>query len=207
MPMLLFDPGWAPLGDGALRMPRPHDVDPRALLERLRRWPLVVDVVVTEEHLSIHFDPAAPPADPWQAVAGMARASDAGPPTGREIAVAARYDGPDLAEVATRAGLSIDETIAIHAGANYTVAMIGFLPGFAYLRGIDERLNVPRLATPRTRVPAGAVGLAAGYTAVYPFGSPGGWNLVATAVGFAAFDPERGAALAIGDRVRFEPVG
>jgi UPF0271 protein len=115
-----------------------------------------------------------------------------------------RYDGADLAEVARAAGVSPDEAAALHAGRVYEVAFVGFQPGFAYLRGLDPRLVVARRASPRPRVPALSVAVAGPYTGVYPFASPGGWSLLGTALDFAPFDAERGALLAVGDRVRFE---
>ncbi len=88
------------------------------------------------------------------------------------------YDGPDLDAVATMLRLSRDEVVALHTGGLWTAGFAGFAPGFAYLTGADGRLSVPRRAEPRTRVPAGAVALAAGYSAVYPRPSPGGWQLI-----------------------------
>lgn len=88
------------------------------------------------------------------------------------------YDGPDIAELAYAAQVSIDDVVRLHATGSYHVAFCGFSPGFGYLRGIDRRLHVPRRSTPRTSVPAGAVGVAAGYTCVYPSASPGGWYLI-----------------------------
>ena len=193
-----------PLGDGALRFVRPEGVPARVLLARLRAWPRVTDAVVTETHACITFDPAAPPDDPTLTMATWT--SDAAEATARLVTVKARYDGPDLKEVAAKAGLSPDRVAELHAAGEYTVAMVGFLPGFAYLHGADARLHVSRRA-PRTRVPAGAIGLAAGYTGVYPFASPGGWSLVASAVDFEPFSPTEGARLRLGDRVRFERVG
>jgi KipI family sensor histidine kinase inhibitor len=77
------------------------------------------------------------------------------------------------------------------------------MPGFAYLRGLDPRLVIPRRATPRPRVPAGAVAIGGPYTGVYPLASPGGWHLLGTAIGAALFDVRSGATLALGDRVTF----
>jgi KipI family sensor histidine kinase inhibitor len=88
------------------------------------------------------------------------------------------YDGPDIADLALASGLRIDDVIRLHATGRYEVAFCGFSPGFGYLRGLDRRLHVPRRDTPRTSVPAGAVGIAAGYTCVYPSASPGGWHLI-----------------------------
>jgi KipI family sensor histidine kinase inhibitor len=88
------------------------------------------------------------------------------------------YDGADLAEVAALSGLSEAEVVARHVSPAYTVAFCGFSPGFAYLAGSDPVLHVPRLSSPRTRVPAGSVGIADRWTAAYPRESPGGWRLL-----------------------------
>jgi KipI family sensor histidine kinase inhibitor len=88
------------------------------------------------------------------------------------------YDGPDIAALASAAQVSIDDVVRLHASGTYDVAFCGFSPGFGYLRGIDPRLHVPRRDTPRTSVPAGSIGVAAGYTCVYPSPSPGGWYLI-----------------------------
>ena len=90
------------------------------------------------------------------------------------------YDGEDLADVAAASGMSIAEVARRHLAGRYECAFCGFAPGFAYLTGLDARLQLPRRPTPRTRVPAGAVAIAAGYTAVYPSPSPGGWHLIGT---------------------------
>jgi 5-oxoprolinase (ATP-hydrolysing) subunit A len=100
----------------------------------------------------------------------------------------------------------VEEVVVLHASREYTVRTVGFLPGFAYLGEVDARIAVPRLSTPRTRVPALAVGLAGRRTGIYPFASPGGWNLLGTAVDFTPFRPDSGAQLRLGDRVRFERV-
>ena len=86
--------------------------------------------------------------------------------------------GPDLQSLADRKGLSVAEVIAIHQQTEYRVYAIGFAPGFAYLSGLDSVLQMPRRETPRTRVPAGAVAIAATYSAVYPQETPGGWHLI-----------------------------
>jgi len=88
------------------------------------------------------------------------------------------YDGADLSTVAELTGLSVEGVVSLHAAATYTVAFCGFSPGFAYLRGLDERLHIPRRSTPRTAVPTGSVAIAARYSAVYPSASPGGWHLL-----------------------------
>jgi KipI family sensor histidine kinase inhibitor len=114
------------------------------------------------------------------------------------------YDGPDLAAVAALAGLSVEGAVSAHSAALYTVAFIGFSPGFAYLTGGDARLHVPRRDDPRTQVPAGSVAVAGPYSGVYPREGPGGWQLLGR-TSTVLFDVERTspAVLAPGDRVRF----
>jgi KipI family sensor histidine kinase inhibitor len=142
-----------------------------------------------------------------EALAGVqASAAD----SGRTVVLPVYYapeSGEDLESLATRAGLSTDEVIAIHSDTEYRVYAIGFAPGFAYLGQVDERIAAPRLATPRQRVPRGAVAIADRQTAVYPAVSPGGWNLIGRCP-LRMFDPdaEPNMPVAVGDRVRFEPV-
>jgi KipI family sensor histidine kinase inhibitor len=117
-----------------------------------------------------------------------------------------RYDGPDLADVAALWGVAPDQVGRLHAAVEFRVAFCGFAPGFGYLTGLPDRYRVPRHATPRTAVPAGAVALAGPYTGVYPRVSPGGWQLIGT-TDAALWDPTRSPAarLAPGVRVRFQP--
>lgn len=96
------------------------------------------------------------------------------------VEIPVRYDGPDLADVAELTGLNEAEIVRAHTGTPWVVAFGGFAPGFAYLSGGDTALRVPRRDEPRTRVPAGAVGLAGEFSAVYPRPSPGGWQLIGT---------------------------
>ena len=118
------------------------------------------------------------------------------------------YDGADLAAIAEWTRLSIDEVIRRHSAALYTVAFCGFSPGFAYLRGLDPSLQLPRRSTPRTSVPAGSVAMAAGYSCVYPSASPGGWHLLGRA-DVRVFDPDRSepALLRPGMTVSFTEAG
>ena len=112
--------------------------------------------------------------------------------------------GPDLAALAAHAGLSIDAVIARHTASEYTVAMIGFAPGFPYLLGLDPALAMPRLETPRTRVAAGSVGIGGAQTGIYPQAGPGGWRLIGRTP-LQLFDAGRDppSLLQAGDRVRF----
>lgn len=125
----------------------------------------------------------------------------------RLVEVPVRYDGPDLDAVAAHTGLTPAEVVAAHTGRPWRVAFGGFAPGFAYLVGGDPRLVVPRHAEPRTRVPAGAVGLAGEFSGVYPRESPGGWQLIGR-TDLALWDADRDppALLAPGTSVRFTEV-
>lgn len=117
------------------------------------------------------------------------------------------YDGEDLDEVARLTGLETIEVIRRHCAPLYTVAFLGFAPGFAYLIGLDSRLHVPRLKSPRTRVPAGSVAIADEFTGIYPQATPGGWRLLGhteTLLFDAACATP--ALLLPGDKVRFRPL-
>jgi KipI family sensor histidine kinase inhibitor len=139
------------------------------------------------------------------ATAGEPAAADPGPVTH----VPVRYggaDGPDLAEVAVRTGLSEDDVVRLHAGAEYRVFCMGFVPGFPYLGMLPEELALPRRSTPRLRVPAGSVAIAGRQTGIYPSDTPGGWHVIGR-TDLAAWDPHRDppALLEPGARVRFVP--
>ena len=123
---------------------------------------------------------------------------------GPHVEIEVSYDGPDLADVAGLTGLSEDEIVRLHTDTEWTVAFTGFLPGFGYLVGGDERLVVPRRDEARTSVPAGSVGLAGEFTGAYPRESPGGWQLIGRTEA-VLWDPDRQppALLAPGTRVTF----
>jgi inhibitor of KinA len=129
------------------------------------------------------------------------------PALAREHRIPVKYDGVDLEAVAASAGLSVEGVVAIHSGRAYTVDLLGFVPGFAYLSELDAALQLPRRAQPRPRVAAGSVAIAAAQTAVYPLDTPGGWHIIGTTQ-TVMFDPTRDAPalLSPGDTVRFEPV-
>ena len=128
----------------------------------------------------------------------------------QRVEIPTRYggvDGPDLAALAAARGLTEDDAIELHASVEYEVLFLGFAPGFAYLGDVPEAIAMPRLATPRTRVPAGSVAIAGRQTAVYPFESPGGWQLIGrTDVRLWDVDRESPALLTPGVVVRFVPV-
>ncbi|SFO70435.1 sensor histidine kinase inhibitor, KipI family [Geodermatophilus dictyosporus] len=126
--------------------------------------------------------------------------------SGERVELPVHYDGADLAAVAGLLGTDADGVVAAHTSREWTVAFCGFAPGFGYCTPDAEPWDVPRLASPRTRVPAGAVGLAGGFTGVYPRESPGGWQLLGR-TDVAVFDLSRdpAALLRPGVRVRFVP--
>ena len=125
----------------------------------------------------------------------------------RTVELPTTYDGEDLDDVARRWDMTRAEAVATHTGTTFTVAFVGFAPGFAYCTGLPPELAVPRLDRPRPRVPAGAVGVAGEYTAAYPTASPGGWRLLGRTTA-RLWDAARDepALLAPGTRVRFVEV-
>jgi KipI family sensor histidine kinase inhibitor len=125
----------------------------------------------------------------------------------RLVEIPTVYDGEDLAAVAEQVGLSPSAVVEIHASTEYEVFMLGFAPGFAYLGVMPEAIAVPRLPSPRPRVPAGSVAIAERQTAVYPAATPGGWNLIGR-TDVVMWDVNRTppSLLAPGDRVRFIPI-
>jgi KipI family sensor histidine kinase inhibitor len=124
------------------------------------------------------------------------------------VEIPVTYDGEDLEEVAGLTGLDTDEVVRRHTEPEYTVAFLGFSPGFPYLVGLDPALEVPRRDTPRTSIPAGSVGLAGTQTGIYPTASPGGWQLIGR-TDVTLFDPGRDppALLGPGGRLRFTVAG
>ena len=120
------------------------------------------------------------------------------------------YESPyclDLEEVARHTGLSPREVVELHTAGTYLVYMIGFTPGFPYLGGMSERIAAPRRLSPRTRIPAGSVGIADRQTGIYPMASPGGWNIIGRTP-TTLFDPAREppALLKAGQYIHFDPI-
>lgn len=115
--------------------------------------------------------------------------------------------GPDIENIAKNAGLSVEEVIKIHSSRDYLIYMLGFLPGFCYLGGLDERIHTPRLANPRLKINAGSVGIGGSQTGIYPLDSPGGWQLMGMTP-VKTYDPDREVPILVeaGDYIRFIPV-
>jgi KipI family sensor histidine kinase inhibitor len=194
-----------PYGDSAVLV---EPDDPAAVLglaAALRAEPGVAEVVPAARTLLVR---AA--ADVLERLAArlpeLAAGPDAEPGGAAEVVLAVRYDGPDLAAAAAGLGISADELVRRHAAGNYVVAFCGFVPGFAYLRGLDPALHLARRAEPRTRVPAGSVGIAGEFTGAYPRESPGGWQLLGrTDAALWDLDRDPPALLTPGTPVRFRP--
>ena len=169
----------------------------------------VVDLVPAARTVLVRVEPtllSLASARAWISRATTDAASVASAPVSVvELPVA--YDGADLDETAALLGMSADELVRRHTGAEWTVAFTGFAPGFGYLVSPEWPFDVPRLASPRTRVPRGSVGLAGEFTGAYPRDTPGGWRLIGTTRA-ALFDPDAASPvlLAPGTRVRFRAV-
>lgn len=116
-------------------------------------------------------------------------------------------DGPDLVDLAKQCGMTPSRVVALHTAPTYRVGMMGFTPGFVYLIGLNPALAAARLATPRTHVPAGSVGIAGSQTGIYPLDSPGGWQLIGR-TDQILFNPQREHPFLFspGDEVRFIPI-
>jgi KipI family sensor histidine kinase inhibitor len=166
----------------------------------------VVDQVPAARTLLLRTDHQAELAALVTAVAQAwgSRGASVAPAEGEVVVLEVTYDGEDLEGVAELTGLTVAQVVARHAAGRYTVAFGGFMPGFAYLTGLDPVLRVPRLPSPRPRVPAGSVAVADEFTAVYPAATPGGWRLLGRCDA-QLFDVDRDppALLPPGTRVRF----
>lgn len=205
------------LSDSALLLTLGEEMAPRvnrrvhALAARLTlRWlPGVSECVPAYASIAVHYDPLMVDEDrvaEWLRREAAGAEEDAARGS-RRVEVPVRYGGeagPDLPLVAELCRLSPAGVVRLHTATEYNVYMMGFTPGFAYMGILDERLRVPRLASPRTRVPAGTVAIAAAQTGVYPLDSPGGWRLIGR-TDLALIDVEREPPFLFmpGDVVRF----
>jgi KipI family sensor histidine kinase inhibitor len=184
-----------------------------ALDRRLRRAPIagVVETVPTFRSLAVHYDPDTISFDALgEQLWAMAEAAEAGEDRARLWRIPGCYDpdfGHDLAAVGKQAGLTPDQVIECHASHAYVVYMMGFLPGFPYMGNVPDAIALPRLETPRTRVPQGSIAIATSMTAVYTLESPGGWHILGrTPISFFDINARSPALLSPGDKVVFEPV-
>ncbi|NYZ17006.1 5-oxoprolinase subunit PxpB [Azospirillum sp. RWY-5-1] len=173
--------------------------------------PGLVETVPTFRSLMVVYDPVATTRRELEALVGsVIDASGTAGATGALWHLPVCYDtdlAPDLAELAAARGLTPEQAAAVHASGEYFVYMLGFMPGFAYMGGLDAALEQPRRAEPRVKVPAGSVAVAGRLTTVYPWESPGGWHLIGGCP-VPLFDAarDRPVLLAAGDRVRFTTI-
>jgi KipI family sensor histidine kinase inhibitor len=179
-----------------------EDADAALSLATWAREASVDAVEVVPAAASVLFDGVADVPALARTLAGWSPAAEV--PAGELVELGVRYDGPDLAAVAERWEVDVATVIERHTSLEYVAEFCGFAPGFSYLRGLPEELAVPRLDSPRSRVPAGAVGLAGTWCGVYPRSSPGGWLLLGT-TDAVLWDQDRDppALLPPGTRVRF----
>ena len=209
-----------PVGDLALNVEFADEISPavnaqiRAFTGALARaaLPGVVEIVPTYRSVTVHYRPEVmlygELSARLNALLDDLSAEDAAPAEVIELPV--RYGGdmgPDLPFVARHCGLSPAEVIQIHSAAEYLVYMLGFTPGFPYLGGMDERIATPRLEKPRTRIPAGSVGIAGTQTGAYPLDTPGGWQLIGrTPLKLYDADREKPVLLEAGQYIKFRSI-
>ena len=208
-------------GDGALTVQFGQSIEPRVsdrVLQldkalRARPVPGVYETVPTYCSLLVLFDKTAVS---YEALCRSLQALAAQPVTEADTAVRCwqipccygRHFGPDIQNLCAHTGLSAEEIIRRHSAAEYRIYMLGFLPGFVYLGGLDPQLAAPRLAEPRLEIPRGAVGIGGAQTGVYPIKSPGGWQLIGNTP-LDMYDPRRQQPVlcSAGDHIRFVPIG
>jgi inhibitor of KinA len=189
---------------------RVHDIR-RAIEERGVAG--VIELVPTYRSLLVYYDPLRTTRAVLERELGdlVAGPLETRRPPARIVEFPTVYGGefgPDLGFVAEHAKLQPEEVIRIHSGTDYLVYMMGFTAGFPYLGGMSPVIATPRLATPRTRIPAGSVGIAQQQTGIYPADSPGGWQIIGRTP-VRIFDVGRTPPVAVeaGDYIRFVPVG
>ena len=210
----------SPAGDAALLIKLGNQINPLVnrqvyhLVNRLTQvsLPGIGEIIPAYASLLVHYDPnlldyAVVVRWVEQSILQLEKQDL---PTPRLVKIPTLYggdDGPDLGFLAKHCGLSETEVIRLHASVTYTVYMMGFTPGFAYLGGLPEKLAAPRLEIPRTHIRAGSVGIAGNQSGVYPIDSPGGWRIIGWTP-LRLFDPlgEPPTLLSAGDQVCFVPI-
>jgi len=211
------DPVAHPLGESAITISFTADTSKDAT-ERIRRIGAIIrssaiphteEVVAAYTSLTVFYDSLHVSYERLsrEILGRCARVDSAGEtPVGREHRIPVEYRGPDLDNVASAVGLTAEAVIEIHSARWYSVDLLGFVPGWAFMSELDERLELPRRPQPRPRVPAGSVAIARRQTGIYPFDTPGGWHIIGHTT-VTLFDPKRKepSLFRAGDRVKFEP--
>lgn len=215
----MFEYRVVPAGDTALLIEFDNRIDPevnarvRMLTDAIRRERIagVVETIPTYRSLLVCYDPVLLTGSRLERrIRKMMNSLSASDDSGSltyviPVCYGGQY-GEDIGDVAGHAGISVEEVIRRHAAPDYLIYMLGFLPGFSYLGGMDPLLNTPRLDQPRKRIPAGSVGIGGTQTGIYPMDSPGGWRLIGRTP-VKVYDAEREKILyRAGDRIRFRPV-
>jgi inhibitor of KinA len=212
-----FKPRIVALGDSAILVQLGEEIDPAVnqrvhALAGLVETSAIVGVIETVPAyatLLVHYDPLVLSftqiKNTLREKLSQIQGNESRKP--RLVEVPVRYGGelgPDLESVASHLGLHVDEVIRIHSEKIYTIYMMGFTPGYPYMGKLDDALIMPRLETPRTRVPAGTVAIAGSQTGIYSIESPGGWNLIGWTP-LKLFDPNSDSPFlfAPGDEVKF----
>ena len=207
-----------PLGDTAVTVEFGREITPdlnaRALAFaqalRVQDWEGVLDIVPAYASVTIHVDPLRLPVSILSERLQRVSFDVSAPVAGRTHRIPVLYGGewgPDLHDIAAFAGLSAADTIQLHSANPYRVYMLGFSPGFPYMGLVPATIAMPRLATPRTVVPAGSVGIAESQTGIYPAATPGGWRIVGRTP-VSVYQPEAPQPFLFspGDHVQFYPI-
>jgi KipI family sensor histidine kinase inhibitor len=207
-------------GDSSLLVEFGHEISPEinrkisSTVQLMKEQHIegIVDVIPTYCSLLVNYDPLVIDYKDMkkrlEALVKVDVKSGEGKKTIVEIPVCYGGEyGPDIANIAEHAGLTEEEVIKIHSSKDYLIYMLGFLPGFTYLGGLDERIHTPRLASPRIKIRAGSVGIGGSQTGIYPLDSPGGWQLMGMTP-VKTYDPNREVPILVeaGQYIRFIPV-
>ncbi|MBB6450126.1 inhibitor of KinA [Geomicrobium halophilum] len=221
-----------PLSENAIHITLGHNIDPeihqrvKKIMERVEEEPFhgYVECVPSYTGVTVFYDPiniyhtmeekkGSPSESVMRYLKKVVDSLDAIPQSkesGNVVTIPVCYDedfGPDLSHVAVENGLTKDEVIQIHTSGEYLVYMIGFAPGFPFLGGMEDDIATPRKREPRTKIPAGSVGIAGSQTGIYPIETPGGWQLIGqTPVRMFDSHREEPSLLKAGDHVRFKAI-